>query len=84
MVCYALPYIHSRLNSHSNVRRKNKMSTHQIQEVVALREQAVKILDRLDELTLSFDDPELKLALQRAINKLQNADLNLRVFDTLE
>ena len=49
-------------------------------EVVQLRLEVITILDRLDELSLSFDDPEEKLALQRAINKLSDAELNLVQF----
>ena len=49
-------------------------------EVVQLRLEVITILDRLDELSLSFDDPEEKLALQRAINKLSDAEMNLVQF----
>ena len=49
-------------------------------EVIQLRLEVITILDRLDELSLSFDDPEEKLALQRAINKLSDAELNLVQF----
>ena len=45
-------------------------------EIVQLRLEVITILDRLDELSLSFDDPEEKLALQRAINKLSDAEIN--------
>ena len=54
------------------------------QEVTSLRDTAMWIMDRLDELSLSFDDPELKLALARAQNKLRDVDVNLAVFQTLE
>ena len=49
-------------------------------EVIQLRLEVITILDRLDELSLSFDDPDEKLALQRAINKLSDAELNLVQF----
>ena len=49
-------------------------------EVIQLRLEVITILDRLDELSLSFDDPEEKLALQRAINKLSDAEINLVQF----
>lgn len=54
------------------------------QEVVSLRDTAVWIMDRLDELSLSFDDPELKLALSRAQTKLRDVEVNLAVFTILE
>lgn len=54
------------------------------QEVVSLRDTAVWIMDRLDELSLSFDDPEMKLALSRAQTKLRDVEVNLAVFATLE
>ena len=49
-------------------------------EIVQLRLEVITILDRLDELSLSFDDLEEKLALQRAINKLSDAEMNLVQF----
>ena len=49
-------------------------------EIVQLRLEVITILDRLDELSLSFDDPEEKLALQRAISKLSDAEINLVQF----
>ena len=41
-------------------------------EVIQLRLEVITILDRLDELSLSFDDPDEKLAAQRIVNKMNN------------
>lgn len=47
------------------------------EEIKQLRELAERILNRMDELSLSFDDPEEKLAAQRIVNKMNDAVLDM-------
>ena len=46
-------------------------------EVKQLRELAEKILDRMDELTLSYDNADQKLASQRVVKKLNDVVLDM-------
>ena len=42
------------------------------EEIKQLRELAERILNRMDELVLSYDDADKKLAAQRIVNKMNN------------
>ena len=42
------------------------------EEIKQLRELAERILNRMDELVLSYDDADEKLAAQRIVNKMNN------------
>ena len=42
------------------------------EEIKQLRELAERILNRMDELILSYDDADEKLAAQRIVNKMNN------------
>lgn len=46
-------------------------------EICALRELAESILNRMDELVLSYDDADEKLAAQRIVNKMNDAVLDM-------
>ena len=46
-------------------------------EVKQLRELAEKILDRMDEITLSYDNADQKLASQRVVKKLNDVVLDM-------
>lgn len=47
------------------------------EEIRALRELAERILNRMDELVLSYDDADEKLACQRVVRKLDDAVLDM-------
>jgi hypothetical protein len=46
-------------------------------EIRELRELAESILNRMDELTLAYDDADQKLASQRVVKKLNDAVLDM-------
>lgn len=47
------------------------------EEIKQLRELAERILNRMDELVLSYDDADEKLAAQRIVNKMNDAVLDM-------
>ena len=47
------------------------------EEIKQLRELAERILNRMDELILSYDDADQKLACQRVVRKLTAAVLDM-------
>lgn len=47
------------------------------EEIKQLRELAERILNRMDELALSYDDADQKLACQRVVRKLDDAVLDM-------